>query len=242
MVSAIFGSLCSTPAMRKISSTSGIYAKFARGVIPIHVEWLDRCVPLMRQYIEKNFRPIPGNSFGTMFHATVEFSRSIAREQAQETVKTYFQGLPAHSVSFQLWYQHIWEQGDYRGMFRPTRVRVTSETADINENISAQSLSVSFPTPTPEFLKKDSWHQRATWTNVIQPRGALLDDVELATVYPSNIFDPKFPRLRLGDWAAVSREGWVFPETRGGSESPASAWPHSVCRLVRPARHCGNPF
>jgi hypothetical protein len=192
--------------------------QFARDVIPIHVEWLDRCVPLMHQYIEKNFRPIPGNPFGTMFHATIEFSRSIAREQAEEAIKTYFQGLPPHSVSFQLWYQHIWEQGDYRGMFRPKRVRVTTETSDINENISEQNLSVSFAIPTPEFLKKGWWYQRATWTNVIQPRGALLDDDELATVYPTNTLHPKFPRLRLADWAAVSREGWVFPETNGGSE------------------------
>jgi hypothetical protein len=192
--------------------------QFARDVIPIHVEWLDRCAPLMHRYIEKNFRPIPGNPFGTMFDATVEFARSIAQERAEEIIKFHFQGLPPHSISFQLWYQHIWDQGDFRGMFRPKRVRVTTETLDINENISEQNLSVSIATPTPEFLKKGWWFQRATWTNVIQPRGTLSDDDELATVYPTNILDPKFPRLRLADWAAVSREGWVFPDARGGSE------------------------
>jgi hypothetical protein len=192
--------------------------QFARDVVPIHVEWLDRCVPLMHKYIERNFRPIPGNPFGTMFDATIEFARSIARERAEDAIKTYFQGLPPHSVSFQLWYQHIWEQGDFRGVYRPKRVRVTTETSDINESIGEQSLSLTFATLTPEFLKKGWWYQRATWTNVIQPRGMLSDDEELATVYPTNILDPKFPRLRLADWAAVSREGWVFPETRGGSE------------------------
>jgi hypothetical protein len=74
--------------------------QFARDVVPIHVEWLDRCVPLMHKYIEKNFRPIPGNPFGTMFYATVEFARSVTRERAEEAIKTYFQGLPPHSVSF----------------------------------------------------------------------------------------------------------------------------------------------
>ena len=71
-----------------------------------------------------------------------------------------------------------------------------------------------FPTPVPEFLKDGHWYRRATWVNVIQPGGTYLADDQLATVYPTNTVDPVFPRLRLGEWSAVSREGWVFPTDR----------------------------
>ena len=96
--------------------------QFDRDAIPIHLGWLEHCVPLMLGYIEQNHRPIPGNPFGTMFHATVEFARSIASRARQSLAETYFRDLPQGSVSFQLWYQQIWHDGDYRLMSRPERV------------------------------------------------------------------------------------------------------------------------
>jgi hypothetical protein len=68
-------------------------------------------------------------------------------------------------------------------------------------------------------LKDGRWFQRATWVNVIQAGRSLSGNSELATVYPTNILEPAFPRLRLGEWSAVSREGWIFPTHRqSGSE------------------------
>jgi hypothetical protein len=55
--------------------------------------------------------------------------------------------------------------------------------------------------------------------NVIQPGSAFSTADELASVYPTNTLDPGFPRLRLGEWSAVSREGWIFPtQLQRGSE------------------------
>jgi len=190
--------------------------QFDGDVVPIHIEWFDRCAPLICDYIQRNFRPIPGNPFGTTFHATVEFARSITREHAIALTEAHLAGLPQHSFAVQLWYQRIWEQGDYRAISRPQRVRVTAETANIEENVTQERLTVSFTTPAPEFLKRGRWYQRATWTNVIQPGRFFSQDDELATVYPTNTLDPRFPRLRHTDWAGVSREGWVFPQQHKG--------------------------
>ena len=193
--------------------------QFDRDAVPIHLGWFERCVPLMRGYIEQNHRPIPGNPFGTMFHSTVEFARSIPQEHAQSLATTHFRDLPQGSVSFQLWYPQIWHDGDYRLMSRPERVRLTAETGGVNTTISETDLHVTFPTPVPDFLKDGHWYRRATWANVIQPGSTYLADDQLATVYPTNTLDPVFPRLRLGEWSAVSREGWVFPTNRqAGSE------------------------
>jgi hypothetical protein len=185
--------------------------QFERNVILIHIDWFDRCAPLMRDLITKNFRPIPGNPFGTMLHATVEFSRSITQERAEQLVRDHLPDLPQGSWSFKLWYERIWENRDDAMVFRPQRVRLTAARSAIDENVS-DNLHVSFKTPSPEFLDGDSWYGRTTWVNVVQPSRTYSDLDELATVYPTNTFNPKFPRLRLSEWGAISREGWVCPQ------------------------------
>jgi hypothetical protein len=193
--------------------------QFDRHVIPIHIAWFDRCVPMVREHIEKTHRPIPGNPFGTKFQTDVEFARSITEERARSLVELHFRELPQGSVSFQLFCENIWDHGDYRLMSRPERVRLTAETAAIDEEVNEQQPHAVFPTPVPEFLKDGHWYRRAAWVNVLQAGRSFSDDSELATVYPTNTLDPAFPRLRLGEWSTVSREGWIFPTHRqGGSE------------------------
>jgi hypothetical protein len=190
--------------------------QFDRDVIPIHIQWFERCVPMMRDYIEKNFRSIPGNPFGTMFQATVQFARSIEEEGAEALINEHLRNLPQGSVTVQFWYESIWEHGDERFISRPKCVRLTAETSGIDENIIGANLHITFLTPVLEFLKDGHWYNRATWMNVIQPSEASSDTDELATVYPTNTYNPVFPRIRLDDWAAISREGWLFPERHIG--------------------------
>jgi hypothetical protein len=157
--------------------------QFDRDVTSIHIAWFDSCVPMMREHIEKTHRPIPGNPFGTKFQTDVEFARSITEERARCFVESHLRELPQASVGFQLFYENIWHDGDYRLIFRPERVRLTAETAAIDEEVSEQRLRAVVPTPVPEFLKDGHWYRRATWVNVIQAGRSFADDSELATVY-----------------------------------------------------------
>jgi len=184
---------------------------FERNVVLIHIDWFDRCAPLIRDLIVKNFRPIPGNPFGTMLHAKVEFSRSTSQDRAEQLAREHLQGLPQMSCNFTLGYDAIWENRDDNSVFRPQRVRLAAMASDIDENVS-DDLRVSFNTPSPEFLEGHSWFGRTTWVNVIQPRCTYSNLDELATVYPTNTFHPAYPRLRFSEWSSVSREGWVFPQ------------------------------
>jgi hypothetical protein len=184
---------------------------FERHVVLIHIDWFDRCAPLVRDLIVKNFRPIPGNPFGTMPHATVEFSRSTSQDRAEQLARDHLQDLPQGSWHFKFWYEPIWEDRDDTVVFRPQRVRLTAERSDIDENVF-DDLHVSFSTPSPKFLEDHSWYGRTTWANVIEPTHAYSELDELATVYPTNTFHPGYPELRLSEWGSVSCEGWVFPQ------------------------------
>jgi len=72
--------------------------QFDRDVIPIHIEWFEQCVPMMREAIEQNHRPIPGNPFGTKFYTTLEFARSIPTERVRPLLQTHLRDLPDGSV------------------------------------------------------------------------------------------------------------------------------------------------
>ena len=189
--------------------------QFERNVIPIHIDWFDRCAPMMCDLITRNFRPLPGNPHGVMIRSTIEFARSIANEHAQRLVEAHIRNVPRDSWGFQLWYEPIWESRDDRMVFRPQRVRLSAANSDIHESISDEDLHVTFRTPSPQFLDDRRWYGRANWVNVIQPSRAFYGD-ELARVYPCNILNPSFPRLRLSEWSAISREGWALPQRHEG--------------------------
>jgi hypothetical protein len=180
-------------------------------VVLIHIDWFDRCAPLIRDLIIKNFRPIPGNPFGTMLHATVEFSRSTSEDRAKQLAREHLEGLPDRSWGFTLGYDAIWENRDDPLVFHPQLVRLTAMASRIDEKVS-DDLSVSFNTLSPEFLEDHSGFGRTTWVNVIQPSHTYSDRDELATVYPTNTLHPVYPRLGFSESGSVSREGWVFPQ------------------------------
>src|ERR1700730_4962861 len=100
--------------------------QFERNVIPIHIDWFDRCAPMMCDLITRNFRPLPGNPHGVMIRSTIEFARSIANEHAQRLVEAHIRNVPRDSWGFQLWYEPIWESRDDRMVFRPQRVRLSA--------------------------------------------------------------------------------------------------------------------
>jgi hypothetical protein len=55
-----------------------------RGICSIPLQWLDMLSPLCRDFITRNYRPLPGNPHGVMIHTTVHFSRSLSEETIQQ--------------------------------------------------------------------------------------------------------------------------------------------------------------
>jgi hypothetical protein len=181
---------------------------FQRDVIPAHVDWLASCNDFLRDVIEKTYRRIPGNPYGTKFQARVEFARSIGRAKAQEFGRAHFDGLQPGSLTIKLWCSPIWErfesnQGPQyrRAILDAGRKELDVEYGDSRNYGSFESLSPSFA---------PSFGSRPQYANVLRFQ-ELIRSPPFAHIYPNNVFDASFPEMARGDWVLTTREGWVFP-------------------------------
>jgi hypothetical protein len=82
---------------------------------------------------------------------------------------------------------------------------------DRRAQFRGRDLTIRLPKVAPAFLGSANGFHNASWTNVVTPRNYGLND-SIATVYPSNLLDPKIPNLRWGECSPITREGWVLPQ------------------------------
>lgn len=176
-------------------------------VTPINVEWLAEHQGFIRERILKTFRPIPGNPSGMKFHTTLMFGASISEERCKAPWTEHFSGLPdrsvtgAHPPSLSRYFRR--SHGP-----RESKILVSAASASFDETLS-QDRYVKLPAPMPSFVNATKTYRRAHWINVIATGSPIYGD-EAATVYPSNLWSPEFPRLVTGDTLRVGREGWVL--------------------------------
>lgn len=177
------------------------------GVVPVHIDWISQIKDCLRDLIQTNFRPLPGNPHGVMIDTTIEFGRSIPEERAREVASEHFSDLPHGSFGLKLWYDPIWR--DDHNDFGPERRRVqlTSDSADLELSVADDDRSIRFQTLSPEFAER--FGGSARWANVLTLRDYGSKE-NLALAFSSNIKDAAFPRMGLGKSTIVSREGFVF--------------------------------
>jgi hypothetical protein len=192
---------------------------FKPWVFPIHVDWFFECAEWTKGFITNNYKPLQGNPNGVMTSTTLEFGRSISADHRAELVASISKGTPAQSFLVQPSYDNIWEQWDYTDGYRPIRpVRISGGTAHFdqeieeNESLRGNDLTVRIPKVVPAFLGSAQRYEDSSWTNVVGMHNYGLSNGNVATVYPINLFDPKIPNLRWGEWSPISREGWVLPQ------------------------------
>src|SRR5262249_17724620 len=98
-----------------------------RRTTPINVNWFVDYTALMRERIERAFRPIPGNPFGTMFSSSVCFASSISEERRIELTKQHLSGLPDLAV-FPERNPVLWHRQGRGVQRRETKILATSNT------------------------------------------------------------------------------------------------------------------
>lgn len=176
-----------------------------RRATPINVNWFGEYTKLIRERIEKAHRVIPGNPFGTKFHSIVCFASSISEERRIELTKQHLSGLPDMAVFMArdpvLW--HRQGRGIHR---RETKILATGKSVSFDEETGPKG-EVKIPAPSPTFLNQSERYTTGRWINVIVPSSLYRDDTP-ATVYPSNLWSPDYPRLETG--LRVGREGWIL--------------------------------
>jgi hypothetical protein len=186
-------------------------------VIPVPVDWFEALGDLIFDILKAEHRRIQGNPQGLMHNATIEFSRSIARADAERLVKLLKPGLPQGALIVKFWRNRIWvEMRDHR-VHRDHRLIVTAAERGQKLQINEDELTSTIETLSPDFARRYGGHHHR-WVNAVT---LLALSGPLATVLPFNASNPSWPRLgRGGDPVLIGGEGWVFVERfKGWSQS-----------------------
>ncbi|MDR3473587.1 MAG: hypothetical protein P4M09_18165 [Devosia sp.] len=176
-------------------------------VTPVSVHWLAEHSDHIRERILGTFRPIPGNESGISFHTTLIFGTSISEERRKGLVAEHLEGLPDSSWMGghvpTLWEHPRRGHGPHEG-----KILTTAKTVSFEEKLDGDRHA-KIPALIPDFVHATKTYRQAHWVNVIVPGSPFYGD-EAATVYPSNLWGPDYPRLVTGDTLRIGREGWAL--------------------------------
>ncbi|MGB8363100.1 MAG: hypothetical protein ACLQUZ_18220 [Rhizomicrobium sp.] len=175
--------------------------------MPINVHWLDEHKEFIREHITTIHRPIPGNPFGTKFHSSVQFAKSIKDDRRIELTQKYLENLPEGSFypsrSPMFWMDRA--RGRDR---RYTKIIATGKSVSFDEELKSERY-VKLPAPAPSFFNATRRYAKARWVNLIAV-GDLYQRPDPAVVYPSNLWSPKYPGLGNSGEFRIGREGWIL--------------------------------
>jgi hypothetical protein len=136
----------------------------SRDVIPIPLQWLDILSPLCRDFITRNYRPLPGNPHGVMIHTTVHFSRSLSEETIQQLYQDHLRIDAPEAASIQTHYPDFQQHPSdlVYGEGRPA-LEVTKKQLELT--LDSDEKTILFETVSPDFV--DRYMGRYSWANII---------------------------------------------------------------------------
>jgi hypothetical protein len=145
-----------------------------------------------------------------MHHSTVEFGRSIGKNNVDGLVKSLVKGdLPSDAFYPQHSRNRIWITQTDELAPRERRLHITADERQISLAIAeGRELTTKFEALAPEFASRFGGHGHR-WVNAVTV--SQFGAEKIATVLPFNIFNRTWPRLGMpGDQVTVGTEGWVF--------------------------------
>lgn len=186
-------------------------------VIAIPIQWIEQLSDFCKQFIRKNYRPLPGNPHGVMISTTIQMPRSIPKEEGQKIYDKYLKTRKKGMAGIRFWYPSFWKPPSevVLGYLRP---ELSSATKRSQCEIDTIDNSISFDTLHPEFA--DDHINRYRWANVIEIDNRFYAD-EIAVAYPNNLHDPSYPNLASvsSRRTLTTTEGLViFPEFKNSPQ------------------------
>lgn len=183
-----------------------------RHVLPVPVQWLGDLAGFCKEFIVKNYRPLPGNPHGVMIHPTVMFARSIPTKEIERLHNDHFRVNVNGANCRQDWYPSIWRTspGFTVRQMRPTLTAI-EKTSDAP--FAPERGDIRFDCLHPEFA--DEYGNKNRWANVVRLRDWTGSD-RVATAFPCDYKNPAFPNFRIAfDKVLPTTEGLViFPRSR----------------------------
>lgn len=178
-------------------------------IFPVPMNWLSELSENLRGFVDRNYRPLRNNRNGVMHKTTLEVSRSIPEEYAQDKIFPLFKGVKKGSLSFKLWRTSVWSI-DYSNhdIVQSERIKITASEKDQFLEITGDNKdTTNFNALSPGFAERYSG-SRNRWANVLSFRQSY-EEADVATSLPYNTFDRSWPMYGLGEFGN-GREGWVF--------------------------------
>ncbi|MBB5535054.1 hypothetical protein [Rhizobium giardinii] len=187
-----------------------------RDVLPIPIQWAGELSAFAKEFIELNYRPLPGNLHGVMIQPHVMFSRSIPTEDLEPIYRDNFRVEIEGANVRQDWYPALWRPSPSFTV-REMRPTLSANRKTFDVPIDTQKPELRFEGLHPEFASEYGNDDR--WANVVNLRDWGLNN-QIATAYPTNHRQGLFARLNFASEDLLSTtEGLVvLPKYRGISQ------------------------
>ncbi len=188
------------------------YRAVHRSGVPIPKQWLPELSSYCKNFILRNYRPLPGNPHGVMIRPLSMFSRSISENEIQDLFDKYLRVDKPDANTIQTWYPPIWRKTP-NIMVRRTRPKITASQKEFDVQVDVEKPRASFESLVPDFADRFGGENR--WANVIRLNDFSYKD-RIATVLPSNFRIQAVPKLGFTDELFLStEEGFIsFPRYR----------------------------
>ncbi len=178
-------------------------------LLPVPISWVDDLSEDILQVIESQHRPVVGNPHGMMHNATVEFGRSISKNEAERMTEKFGPKLPKGAFSVKYWRNPVWIENRDDRTLRDTRMRVTADEQRTDLVFKSENdVTAEFEPLSPKFAPHYGLGNYR-WANVI--RVSKFGPNSIAKNLPFNTYDRDWPILGLGrEPIPITSEGWVF--------------------------------
>ncbi|MBK8545476.1 MAG: hypothetical protein IPL62_19270 [Caulobacteraceae bacterium] len=162
-------------------------------VLPVPIDWLPELADEVRKVLIAQHRPVQGNPNGVMHHATVEFGRSIGEIRRNAAIELLRPGVPQGALSVKLWRTSVWVRHTEDRVHRDARMEVTAKERRLTLTVEqGKPPTARFDALSPDFPERYGG-QHLRWVNAVSVGSFRHDGI--ATVFPFNTFDTKWPRL-----------------------------------------------
>jgi hypothetical protein len=163
-----------------------------KNILAIPTQWLEQLSDFSKEFMLRNYRPLPNNRNGVMIHPTAMFSRSINEDEADKIFRTYIQVDKHGANTLQMWYPPIWRATPEHTV-RKTRPILSSGKTEIEATFEADQNDIKFRLMSPAFIK-NKYRNEYRWANVINLEDRSYEN-QLAVVFPTDYKLSTFPKL-----------------------------------------------
>lgn len=169
-------------------------------------QWIEELSDFCKQFMLRNYRPLPGNRYGVMIRPTAMFARSINQVEAEGLFRTYIRVDKKEANCIQHWYPSF-NAKQYKGVVREQKPVLVVKERDGEHLISESEKLTKTDALLPDFIDRHGGGKK--WANIVQIRNWGKEAVN--TVFPIDFRNPKFPSPYMGgDTVLATTEGLVL--------------------------------